>query len=801
MSPRWKKLVNDIRLAKGRLFLMLMALFVGIFGVSLIFSSYTILTRELDLNYLKTNPASAMLEVENLDSSLIEEVRNQPGIKDAEPTSWVSARIETREKKWIPLQLFVLEDFESLRINKFWPQSGDWPPPEGSLLLERTALPLLKASEGDQLTVQTPNGSKREILVSGVVHDPALTPASQEQRAYGYITPSTLEWLGEENSLNILKVTMTPSSFDAEVIEKKAVNLAGWLQGQGYTVEEIRIPPPGKHPHQSQVTGIQLMLFTFSILTLILSAILIATMIKGLLARQVREIGIMKAIGAQTRQIALPYLILVAGMGFIAVLLGGPLGIKAGRGFAQIIADQLNFTLYSQSVSEWTYPLLFGFGILVPLLTAMIPISEAARITVREAINDYENSRKSFGFHKLDRLFAKLKGVDRTLLLSLRNPFRKKGRLVLTLSLLTAAGGLFLTSLNIQSSWNALLSEAASNRHYDLEVRTSHLVSEEKMVSMISNVPGVEKVESWNISAAAVSRPDGLAVVHTYPDGSHGSFTVRSFPDDSKMVELPLLEGRWFQPEESNAIVLNHTARNFLPGVKPGDNIQLTIEGRPVILQVSGIVKEIGPAIGYMSPATYDQVTGLSGQTNAVRVVMTEHSNAHRVSVKQEIQQALENEGIRLQSDITETELDEAIDSHVFMLMMTFVMMAVLMAMVGVFGLMSVMGTNVIERTREFGVMRAIGGKSGTILRNIIGEGVFIGMMSWILAVLLSLPLSKVVGSMIGHLMFQTALPQTVSMSAFIIWFMLIVVGSAAASAYPAWKASRLSIRETLHSI
>ena len=74
--------------------------------------------------------------------------------------------------------------------------------------------------------------------------------------------------------------------------------------------------------------------------------------------------------------------------------------------------------------------------------------------------------------------------------------------------------------------------------------------------------------------------------------------------------------------------------------------------------------------------------------------------------------------------------MDNALSGHVYILIFALIMMSVIMAVVGVLGLMSAMGTSVIERTREFGVMRAIGGRSGTVMRNVISEGVFIGMMS-----------------------------------------------------------------------
>jgi putative ABC transport system permease protein len=108
------------------------------------------------------------------------------------------------------------------------------------------------------------------------------------------------------------------------------------------------------------------------------------------------------------------------------------------------------------------------------------------------------------------------------------------------------------------------------------------------------------------------------------------------------------------------------------------------------------------------------------------------------------------------------------------------------------------MGTSVIERTREFGVMRAIGAKSKTILRNIISEGVFIGLMSWVIALPLSIPLSLGIDYLLGMMSFRSPLPLIISPVGLVIWVTLIIVGSIAASAYPATQASRLTVRETL---
>src|SRR5690349_4686516 len=180
-SPRWRKLIRDLQLARGRMTMMVIAIAISIFGVGAILGAYTILRREMDKNYLGTNPASAFIELDRVDDALVQAVRERPGISDAEGTSWVSARAEVKPNEWMPVLFFVIPDFEASRISKVNPEAGAYPPTEGTILVEREVLPMLNMQIGDVLAVQTANGGNQQIRISGTVHDPALAPAWQEQ--------------------------------------------------------------------------------------------------------------------------------------------------------------------------------------------------------------------------------------------------------------------------------------------------------------------------------------------------------------------------------------------------------------------------------------------------------------------------------------------------------------------------------------------------------------------------------------------------------------------------------------------
>src|SRR3990172_9306117 len=117
LNPRWKKILRDLQAARGRMAMGVIAIAVSIFAVGAILSAYAILTREISRNYLDTNPASAFLELDQVDDALVESVRQRPGISEAEATSWVVARVEVSPNEWMPLLLFVVKDFDAMRIS------------------------------------------------------------------------------------------------------------------------------------------------------------------------------------------------------------------------------------------------------------------------------------------------------------------------------------------------------------------------------------------------------------------------------------------------------------------------------------------------------------------------------------------------------------------------------------------------------------------------------------------------------------------------------------------------------------
>ncbi|MBI3433873.1 MAG: FtsX-like permease family protein [Proteobacteria bacterium] len=799
IRPRWRKLFRDVVRDRGRSLMAFIAVTVGVFGFATILTAFSILTREIRDIYASTNPASATIEVDAVTETMLAKARAFPGISQAEARAVVLARAKIGNE-WFPMLLFVIDDFDAIRLNIFRRISGAWPPPLGAMLVERSALRLLGPGEQKAVVVKTPNGRPTEVPIAGVVHDMTLAPAWQERYGYGYIRRETLTSLGEAPLLDELRVRFEGDHGDVAIIEAKAQALAVALREQGAKVRELKVPPPKKHPHQDQMMAVLALFIAFAALALLLSAVLVAAVLAAMLARQVREIGVMKALGAGTGQIARMYLAMILLLGIASVAVGLPFGLACGTAFARTIADDLlNFTILSAGVPFWVYAAVIGSGVLVPVLVAMPIIIRGTQLTVREAISDFGVATASFGRGPFDAILGALRGFGLPYVLAMRNMFRRRGRLVMALALLAAGGGIFITGLNVRDGWENFADRVNTDRFYDFEFRLSRPTASTRIANVLDTLPGIARFESWGYAETAIARAGQIDVARVYPDRSHGSFVLLGIPADTSMIRFPLLAGRWLRPSDNDAVVLNQTAAGVVAGAKLGERILLSVDGRPTSWRLTGIVEEVGsPPAAYVTADAFAAATGAQGVARMLRIATTARDPAERGRIVAAIEAALDDAGIGVERGLPRALLRTAMGDHVAVLVAMLLATAGLLALIGALGLASTMTMNVVERTREIGVMRSIGAMPEMVLRIIVGEGLFVGVLSWFLAVLVSLPLSATIGSIVGRLAFRTPLALTVSTTALVSWLALVVVIAIAASAIPALRAGRLVIREAL---
>jgi putative ABC transport system permease protein len=805
------KLLRDLRGTWERIALMTLAMSVTLVVLGGVLYTRGIVAREMPRAYLGTGPASATIHFEPALSAeqmaaIAAEARGRPGIIDAAARTQLTLQVQQEGGGWgpYPLQIFVAPPDDPMRIETFDVEQGGWPPVAGEILIDRSSFELLGREVGETLVVQAPDGEPAPLRITGAVYNPGLAPSFQEQKGHGFMSAASLPGLGMPLALDALKLQVadepgsTTPSHDRDVIVAKARELAGWLeQSYGVTISEIQVPTPYAHPHQAQADSLLLGLLVFGGAGLLLSAILVATMLNGLFVQQIPQIGIMKAIGARSSRVLQLYLLMTLAIAATATALALAPGIFMSRAFAPAILSLLGVDAESLAAPWWMYVAVVAAGIGVPLLFSLASLIRTSRTTVREALDERGVGRRGETATRFDAGLGRLRRLDRTVLMAFRNIFRRRARLLLSVGLLASAGAVFVAGTSTMAGFQAFLEREKALRRWDVDVQLADTAprSAAEVADLAAGIPGVAHVETWSIVQTSVIPPgEQFSVTRTYPDQGHGSIAVTAIPPSSSLlVPPPLLEGRWLQPAEPGAVVIAQgTLTNDLSGVQRGETIQLSIGGRFSSWQVVGLAEARGPGGIFITEAGFVAATG-AGRPNLLRIVTDTHDEESRAAVAAAAERALSDAGVVVRAAASVSRSEAASAGHMLPLILVFLGLAIAMGVVGFAGLASTMSTNIIERTREFGVMRAIGAPASTIRRLVMLEGIFIAVMSCLVAALPALLLTALImDSLPMPGIFQLSLPGVA------VWVVAAVAGAAVATLAPASRAARLTVREAL---
>jgi putative ABC transport system permease protein len=796
MNARWRKTIRDLWQEKTRTTLAVLAIAIGLSGCLAVLSAYAILTRELNRQYLETNPASATLHTDAVDDALLSAVLADRDVSDAQARRVLHGQVRTGPAEFRDLMIIVLRDYGNIRISKFTPEQGAWPPGRGEILIERDAFQVAHANIGDTVTLRLDHGKDQTLRVAGGVHDVGLPQARMENTVYGYITLDTLTLLGEQPYLDQLNIEVAENKFDEQHIRSVAQDVRKLVESRGHPVRSVDIPRPGKHPH-ADIMGVMLLAMSiFGFLVLILSGILVVNLLMGMMASQVRQIGVMKAIGATRRQVALIYFGQALMLGIAALAVTLPLGILGGRVLCRFFAALLNFDITSFAVPLWVYLLVVTAALLIPLMAAAYPVWKGSAVSVREALADFGVSRHAFGASVLDRMLAGIGGSSRPILLAVRNSFRRRLRLTLTIATLTAAGIFFMSAINVRSSMIKTLDRLFASMKYDLIVAFEGAYPAEQIERAIRNTPGIYRSESWFTEQGLLApHPGSGRFGGDTLDGE--SFSVRALPPNTQMINLQIVEGRNLLPGEVDAIVVNTALTSTSPEMKVGSTVSFRMGPALTSWHVVGIARQFfTPPVAYIPQAFADRLS--PGMRTIAFLALANNDAASVNSVKADLEKSMQHEGVRISASTSKAEVRFGRDEHMLMIYVFLMVMAGIILVVGGLGLATTMSLNVMERRREMGVLRAIGATSSTIWLIIVIEGVVIGLLSWAIAALVAWPVSKALGDALVRLVFNTNLDFSYRIQGLFIWLAVSIFFSAVASFLPAWSASQMTVREAL---
>jgi putative ABC transport system permease protein len=785
LRTRWRKVLRDIWDNKARTILVVLAIAIGVMTFAGVFTTRSVLLSDMNASFLAANPPNIIMNVSSFDEDLVHAVEDLRPVRMAEGRAALTVQVGEGADRYT-MVLYAVQDYDNFRINRVEPELGVWPPGRREVVVERTNLPFLNAGLGETLPVELASGEVRNLTLAGTVHDINATPANLFPILTGYVTLDTLRWLEHPGTFNELRIAVRGRYDDVSEIEPIAEEIRDRVEAYGFDVGSMTVQESGKHWAADVTNAFTAVLAGVGVFALVLSAFLVLNTISAVLAQQKRQIGMIKAIGGTRRQVVGIYLVMVGVFGAVSLVLAVPFGLLLGWFNTVAVAQFLNINIINFHLPVWVLILQILVAILAPIAAALLPVMRGTRITVREAVSDYGIGRQ--GSNRFDDLLASIRGLPRLVSLSLRNTFRRKGRLILTLSTLTLAGAIFIAVINVRGSLQLELYNILDLFNYDVQVGLDDSYQVSRLEREALRVPGVTSVEAWSAASGRV----------VHEDGTLGStFDVLGPPVDTAMVDPVFLEGRWLRPDDRNAIVLSTNIIRNEPEIKVGDTITLDMNGEEHDWRVVGIFSFVD-VLAYTSFDDLSRAMDTPGQASAVMIGTPQHDLQTQNVAADAVKERFQRSGIGVAITITQQAIIGANASQFDFMVGFLLVMAVMMAIVGGLGLAGTMSLNVLERTREIGVLRAIGAGDGPIRAIILRESLLIGVLSWALGGLLAVGMTYGFALMLGMAFFERPLPFTYSIPGTFVWLLLVLVIATLASLLPARRATHISVREAL---
>ena len=786
ISPRWRKVLRDAWLHKARSLLVVIAVATGLIGAGALLDAWALVERATAESFLGSHPPSATLRVDKADAALLAQVRALPAIAAARLRGRAFASIDV-DGTHLTAELFALDDFAARDIGAVFSERGSWPPRDGEIAIEKSSFDYAGASLGASVDLRLGSNAVQKLRITGVAHDFGLPPGWMDHVVYGLVTPATLAAIGVTPVPNELQFVVRDTSLDRDAVRSIAYEVKALIERSGAHVSDVDVPVPNKHPHAGQMDSLMLTQGAFGVLTLLVASFLIVNLITAILAGQTREIAVMKAIGASAAQIARMYFVFALLLGLFASAIAIPVAIAIGRPYAALKADMLNFSVAGFAIPWWVIALQLLVGCLLPVLAAAWPVARACRLRVSVALRDAGIAAENGTWLRRRRIA--LPGVSRPLLLALGNAFRRRQRTLLTLFALAAGGAVFIGANNLRDSVRNSVDLMFSSQQYDVVLRLAEPHSAAQIEAGAAHVDGVERAQAFVTDSATLIHADG---------NPGNAFTLVGVPPDTPMLKVSLAQGRWLDAHDGNVLVVSQRLLRDEPSMQPDTDVTLSIGGRNSTWHILGADQMVVQDIAYAPFATLATLHG-DDRASMLAVATRKGNAATKLDIIMRLRTELGDNGMRVGGSQLLSETRRSVEDHLLMVVQFLGAMAWVMIAVGGMGLASTMSLAVLERTREIGVMRAIGARHGTIMRMIQAEGIVIVVLAWLVSLPLSAPMSVGLAVAFGKVMFEVPAQALPNALAALSWLALVVIVSLIACAWPGWRAMRVPTAAALN--
>lgn len=733
LSASARKSVTDLTRRPARTLLTVFTLVLAVGSISFL-AIPTLIddTMQREVRDGRLADATVIMRPVALDADALGELAALPNVAAVEPRAQVDVRVLVGERR-APARVISVRDFGDQGVDVVRVESGEAPGP-GELLadVQDANTGLYDGRAGDTLTVVGATDGGTDFAISGRGRSlPGGEQVQDDDVIVLYADEATVAALSGEEGYRALALRFDdPSPEAAEAtIEDVRAQLASVPGFDGFAnLPEVR--SPGDWPGKSDTETFGRFVSVLTVLALLSAVVLISNTMSTMIAEQTRDIAVMRAIGARRRQVTAVYLrttLLVGAAGTIG-------GIALGIVLSSLLAGYFGSMFWAVDVGFGVDPSVLlisvAMGLAVPALAAMPAIRRGLGVDLREAL---EASGSALGIEgATDRALRRATFLPRTMQIGLRSVGRRKRRSLATALIVALAVGNLLATMALSAAATEASRTSWASHLQDIQIWTTGRVPfDEEAEQAIRDTPGVAEVEPVIKNQVALQGNEAFVWAL----------------EEEPLFDYRLIDGRWFNADESaDAASVAVVERNIaqLLGLEVGQRVTLETAAGEADFELIGVAdnqQEGGTAL-YI-PLTTARVLLDRPDAASSYLIRADDDDPDTVDrVATAVEDALTPLGYEVGSEVTYVAEREEIAAN-RTVTTTIALLGFIIVATSMVGLANVMTTNVLERTREIGVLRCIGGRARDVRRIFTTEGLTLALVGWFIGIPLGYALTR----------------------------------------------------------
>lgn len=458
----------------------------------------------------------------------------------------------------------------------------------------------------------------------------------------------------------------------------------------------------------------------FPVIFFLVAALISLTTMTRMVEEQRTQIGTLKALGYKKSAIAAKYICYA----FFATLLGSVLGMLIGEKIIPYIIITAYGIMYHNVANTISIDYQPGFALIASAASVVCTVGATLFASGKELQETPASlmrppAPKEGKRVLLERLTFIWKHLSFSWKSTIRNLFRYKKRLIMTVFGIAGSMGLMLVGFGIQDSISDIAAiQYRELQHYDGMVIEDSDATEEEHAELFEYMKENEQIAHCNrVQMTKISAPKGSSNISIY------LFVPESLSEFAKDITLKnRITGETYELTDEGAAISEKTAS--LLGLKVGDMIPLKKGDKEYKVRVAVITENYMSHYLYMTPRVYEQTFGEKPEYENIVFTMQE-------DCKDDLEMAgsriLANPGA-LSISYT-SSLASQVDRMLSTLDAVILVLIVSAGMLAFVVLYNLNNINITERQRELATLKVLGFYDGEVSQYVLRENVILTVL------------------------------------------------------------------------